>query len=300
MSKKQFIKRYSLIITRLRRSNASWEEIQKFLAQQSELDEEEYTMSIRTFQRDLQEILSLYQIEISYDRSQNKYEITQDDNDNRNERLMESFEIFSALNMSQNLKNQLIVEKRKPLGTENMNGLLGGIKNHFKVQFKYEKYMDNTAKKNDRTVFPLALQEARNRWYLVAKDSSDGLVKTFGLDRISELEISKSTFDYPVSFNLNEHFKNAFGIISSEKAPQKVVLEFSTEQANYIKSLPLHHSQIVVSEYTNTTLIELYLCPTYDFVMELLSMGKEVKVLEPKSLQDEIIVKLKETLNNYN
>jgi predicted DNA-binding transcriptional regulator YafY len=33
--------------------------------------------------------------------------------------------------------------------------------------------------------------------------------------------------------------------------------------------------------------------------MELMSMGKEVKVIEPKGLREEIIEKLKASLNSY-
>ncbi|WP_455423274.1 WCX domain-containing protein [Flavobacterium gawalongense] len=46
--------------------------------------------------------------------------------------------------------------------------------------------------------------------------------------------------------------------------------------------------------------MELYMSPTYDFVMELLSMGAEVKVLEPRILQDEMKKKLLNALNLYN
>lgn len=299
MSKKQFIKRYSLVINRLRKGPASFEEIQTFLAQQSALDEEKYTMSKRTLQRDLKEILSLYNIEIKSNRSQNRYEIIEDENDDRSERLMESFEILSALNLSKNLQNHLIIEKRKPLGTEHMHGLLHAIKNQLQVQYNYEKYWDSQGETKERTVFPLALKEARNRWYLIAQDPIDGVVKNFGLDRISNLEISNTKFIYPIAFNIEEQFKHTFGIINSEKEAQKIILKLSNAQANYIKSLPLHHTQKVVSEDESKCTIELYLCPTYDFVMELMSMGKEVKVLEPKELQEEIISKLKASLNSY-
>ena len=40
--------------------------------------------------------------------------------------------------------------------------------------------------------------------------------------------------------------------------------------------------------------------PTYDFVMELLSIGAEVKVLEPESLKQEMKTKLLNALNLYN
>jgi predicted DNA-binding transcriptional regulator YafY len=40
--------------------------------------------------------------------------------------------------------------------------------------------------------------------------------------------------------------------------------------------------------------------PTYDFVMELMSIGAHVKVIEPQSLKKEMIKKLEATLNNMN
>jgi predicted DNA-binding transcriptional regulator YafY len=277
MSKKQFIKRYSLVINRLRNAPTTFEEIQKFLSIQSDIDEEKYTMSKRTLQRDINEIASLYDIEIASTRSTKKYEIIEDENDDRNERLMESFEIFSALNWSKNLKNHLIVEKRRPLGTEHMHGLLHAIKNQLQVQCNYEKYWDSQGVKSQRTLFRLALKEARNRWYLIAQDPIDAVVKNFGLDRISVLQILNTKFKHPSDYNIDEQFRDAFGIISTEKEAQKVVLELTIAQANYIKSLPLHHSQKVISENESTCTIQLYLRPTYDFVMELMSMGKEVK-----------------------
>lgn len=298
MSKKQFLKRYLLIINKLRKNSCSFDEIQKHLKQQSEFDEENYEVSIRTFQRDIKEIGSMYNIEISYNRSENVYEILQDVNEYRNERLMESFELFNALNLSNSLQSHIVVEKRKPLGTEHMHGLLHAIKNHLEISFTHEKYWDDEYKKS-RTVYPLSLKEARNRWYLVAKDPKDGVVKTFGLDRISDLHITTKRFTYPLDYSHDEKFKYSFGIITNEVKPQKIKIALSIEQANYIKTLPLHYSQKVISEDENECVIELYMSPTYDFVMELLSMGSEIKILEPKSLQEEIKVKLLKTLKQY-
>lgn len=70
-------------------------------------------------------------------------------------------------------------------------------------------------------------------------------------------------------------------------------------QADYIKSLPLHHSQTIVSEDETECIIELFMSPTYDFQMELLSLGKEVKVQEPESLKNKMIEMLEATLKQY-
>jgi predicted DNA-binding transcriptional regulator YafY len=53
--------------------------------------------------------------------------------------------------------------------------------------------------------------------------------------------------------------------------------------------LPLHHSQKELINNEDEYRIELLLHPTYDFVMELMSIGAHVKVIEPQSLKKEMI-----------
>jgi predicted DNA-binding transcriptional regulator YafY len=177
--------------------------------------------------------------------------------------------------------------------------LLHAIQHQVEVRFEYEKFWGFAHEKNQRLLRPLVLKEARQRWYLIAEDPNDGAIKSFGLDRISDLEISSRRFEYPNSFNAEEKFKHAFGIISGEEAPEKIRLWLTREQGNYIKSLPLHASQKIVSETDSEIIIELFVCPTHDFVMELLSMGANVKVLEPKSLQKKVKARLLEAVGLY-
>jgi predicted DNA-binding transcriptional regulator YafY len=299
MSKKQFIKRHHLIINKLRSNPCSFKDLQDYLEKHSIDDEENYVISKRTFERDVNEIREIYKTDIEYNRSQNVYEITQDADEVKTDRLIESFQIFNALSISDSVSNHIIIEKRKHFGTDNMHGLLHAIKNQLEIRFTHEKFWKETNKKQTRLVFPLALKEARNRWYLVVQDPKDSVYKTFGLERISDLEISRKKFDYPKDFDPDVKFKYSFGIITDGTKPVKIKLWLSHNQANYVKSLPLHHSQIVISENESDCIIELYISPTYDFVMELLSMGSEMKVLEPKILQEEIKSKLLQTLNLY-
>jgi proteasome accessory factor B len=181
-----------------------------------------------------------------------------------------------------------------------MNFLIHAIKNQLEVNFLHEKYWDEDQDRKLRTVHSIALKEARGRWYLIALDTKDTRIKTFGLDRIFDLEITRKKFEPIKNYNPEEVFQHSFGILSDENEPQKVVLSFTFEQGKYAKSLPLHHSQKVVIDDENEYRIELVIHPTYDFVMELLSMGAEVKVLEPQSLKEEMKSKLLNALNLYN
>ncbi len=299
MSKKHFIKRLILIINKLRKESFSFEEIQRYLSEHTYDDSENYDISLRTFQRDLKEIYLIFNIDIILIRSEGKYKIIRDMDDKKTDRLLECFTIFDAISSTEILSKDIFVENRRPLGTEHMLELLKAIKNKFQVEFTHEKFWKENAEKQTRTVYPLALKEARNRWYLVAKDSKDRVIKTFGLDRISDLEITRRNFEAPSDFDVGKKFEHSFGIISEGTTPEKIRLCFSHRQADFIKSFPLHHSQTIVSENENECIIELFLSPTYDFVMELLSIGKEVKILEPESLKSKMIAMLEETLKQY-
>lgn len=298
MSKREALNRHRLIISKLRRAPSNFETMKSFIELESEILGEPIAFSIRTFQRDISEIASLYDIEIKCNRSTKLYEIQFEGNVNHNERLMEAFETFTALNLSDGLSNHFIVEKRKPLGTQHLYGMLHAIKNCVVISFTYEKYFDEFT--TNRTVNAIAIKEARNRFYLLALDTKDDKIKAFALDRITDLKIMQQKFLLITNYNPEIAFEHSFGIMASnDKQPQKIVLQFTPNEAKYVKSLPFHHSQKLIIETKENSIFEFYLFPTYDFIMELLSIGEKVKVLAPESLKKEMIEKLTMTINQY-
>lgn len=298
MSRQETTQRQRIIINKLSRKPSTFEEIQKALLYQEDITDYRLTCSIRTFQRDLKEIESLYEIEIKYDKGQKVYAITYDGREAHSERLMETFDLYNAIKVDNSFGNHLIFEKRKALGTEHMYGLLHAIKNRKHVLFMYEKFYD--ASLSERKVRPLAIKEARSRWYLLAADTKDDVIKSFGLDRVTDLEISREGFEPFEDFNPEKQYRHSFGIINGagEKA-EKIVLSFTPFEGRYIKSLPLHHSQEVIEENEEETQFQFYLAPTYDFIQEVLSYGDQVKVLEPAYLVEKIKKRLQNSLDNY-
>jgi hypothetical protein len=111
--------------------------------------------------------------------------------------------------------------------------------------------------------------------------------------------VSKAGFKLKQRFNLKEHFKNAFGIMNLEEEPEKVVIRSTKEQAEYLKSSPLHHSQQIQKETEKSVYFTYDLYPTYDFIQEILSYGNQVKVTEPKSLMEKIKETLKQSISQY-
>jgi predicted DNA-binding transcriptional regulator YafY len=298
MSVRESIARYSLIIKKLRKNSASFAEIFDYLSYESELQGYNFSVSKRTFQRDLADIRSLYNIDIQFDLSRKGYSIQSAEQPGLSERILEAFDMLNALNLSDRLSDNIYFEKRKPSGTENLYGLLHSIKNQLQIKFTYQKFWEDES--TLRHVEPYALKEFRYRWYILAKDLKDNQVKSFALDRVSELDITKNQFQLPVDFNVNEHYKYCFGIVSpNEHKPEEIILSFDPIQGKYIKTLPLHESQQVLIDTEDEFRIKLTLFITHDFFMELLSYGDKVRVIKPESLINDLKSTFKKGLNLY-
>jgi len=294
MSKRGYISRYLLILKKLKvKPYSAYEELQAYIDHQFEyLQMQDDTLNIgfskRTLQRDIKDIRNVFGIDIIYSKSQKGYFISQNEAENMSfQRMMEAFDMFNSLNLAQDLTPYIHLEKRRPQGTENLYGLLHAIKNRLRIKFAYQKFWEEAP--SQRQVKPYALKEFKNRWYLLANDGKDANIKTFALDRLTSLEISNQCFEYPENYSVEQNFRYCFGIISSnEEEPQDILLSFEPFQGKYIKTLPLHHTQEIIIDNEKELKIKLKLHLTHDLLMELLSFGDNMKVIEPKSLTNQI------------
>jgi len=303
MKKDFYLTRYALIIKRLESSPATYSQLEDYLLNSFEFQDADIkSYSIRTLQRDIREILGLFNLSIhNKKKGDNRYYIESRpimEVDEYNQKLLESFQVSNALNLHPDFSNFIFFESRKPTGVEHFYDLFFAIRNKRVVTFEHYNYKNKLM--TSRKVHPLALKESKDRWYLIAIDTKDKALKSFGLDRINYLDVDKNKFREKHSYNFREHFKNAFGVMNlTEQNPQKIVLKCTKHQGEYIKSFPLHQSQQETKATLEETFFEFFLHPTYDFMQEILSYGKEVTVLEPKTLVDDIRNHLQESLNRY-
>jgi predicted DNA-binding transcriptional regulator YafY len=284
MARLDALTRYIRIIQKLKRNPADFQQIADYLEQESEISGLDLHLSQRTLQRDIIDIRTIFGIDIVNNRSTKKYYIADDEPSEMTDRMMEAFDTFNALNISERLSAHIHFESRKPQGTENLYPLLNAIRKKVRVRFAYYNFEDDIT--TQREADPYALKEFRNRWYLLARESAEEPVKSFALDRLSELEVTKKRLCAPGDeFDVHQHYKHSFGIIASNGAqPEEIVLSFAAFQGMYIKSLPLHATQEIIEDNDDELRIRLRLCITHDFVMELLSYGAELKVIAPQAL----------------
>jgi len=86
------------------------------------------------------------------------------------ERIIEAVETINAISLSNSVSNKLLLEKKRASGSEHLHGLLHAIENKLVIQFEHQSYWKEGATK--RTVEPIAIKEAQNRWYLICFDVS--------------------------------------------------------------------------------------------------------------------------------
>jgi len=286
MSKRIFLSRYIIIINKLKKAPASFKEITDVLEKETDLQGDVFTISKRTFQRDLDEIRSLYNIDIVYNYSERAYCIVDEPQSDANIRMLEAFDLFQAMKLSENVSQHICFEKRQSQGTQYLLNLLQAVKNQQVIEIIYQKFW--TDKPSKKILQPLAIKESRGRWYLVANVEGENHLRTFGLDRIHDLILRKQGFNSP-PFDVNAYYHDCFGIIRPEVGePEEIILSFTPLQGQYVKTYPLHHSQKLLIENKMETHFSLFLHITFDFIQELLSHGNTLKVISSQSLIEEM------------
>ena len=279
---------------------ASYEEVLKHLEEKfyTESFEGELAFSEKTFKRDRNLLQELFGIEIGFKRSTMTYQILDDAFSESSQTVFDNLLLANAYKQTVNHGEIMFFEKRQASGLHLLDGIVYAIKNSIIISFNYTKYWEGIPHK--KVIEPYALKEFRNRWYLLANecDGKDFFLKTFGLDRISEFEVSKSTFKKQ-TVDIDAMFVNSFGIISTlNETPMNIEISFDSEQGNFVKSLPLHHSQRIVVDNEKELKIELTLCPTYDFYQELLTHSERILSISPKSVREEYVRFLETGIKN--
>ena len=111
-------------------------------------------------------------------------------------------------------------------------------------------------------------------------------LKLFGVERISNLQILADTFERDETIDIDNLFKDCFGIWNQEDIPvEDIVLSYSALDGRFLQSVPLHHSQTILTDTESEFRISVRLRITNDFVMELLSRSTSLTVIKPVSLR---------------
>lgn len=283
MKIKDIVIRHLKVIECLRKPS-SYKEVVRYLEQKGILN----GMSQKTFERVRKDIYDIYDIEIVYNPSKFKYEIINNEHIYSSlAKSLERAELCHHMAFVNQLSDRVVYEKREKKEEGVMEKILSSLVNYESLSFQY--YSFSTEEMTFRIVLPLGVKEFKYRWYLIGKGISDGKIRCYCIDRMMNLDLVAYDMPQGRQFNTIDYFKYAYGVIfTSMDKPEDIVLSFTDTQAEYILSRPMHHSQKILMDHDSKVLIQYTFYPTYDFIMDLLSMGDQVEVISPESLREEI------------
>jgi predicted DNA-binding transcriptional regulator YafY len=182
-------------------------------------------------------------------------------------------------------------------GIQYFEPIVSAIENKEVLRLYYLPFYEDKPYFNE--VHPYLLKEHGSRWYLVGLNAFKDKVRTYALDRIRDLQVASGSRYTPPSFDTEDYFKYAIGIIAPEGVPPLIKLEVQRTQAQYLITRPWHDSQNIEEENEEHIVFSFRVHPTYEFRSLVLSLGKDGTILEPPSLREEIKNELENMLKHY-
>jgi len=271
------------------------------------LRDNDFLISPRTFDRDLERIRADFGLVILYDKQKDGYYIHKD----KSVKVASFFkfleivtvaDIFSAsLKDSSKILDYVSFDDSKSFkGVHNLKSILIAISLNQQIRFVHENYANKTLK--DYIISPLLLKEYENRWYVIGIPDETNEIRTFGLDRITNIILGETTSirktDYKQQLAI---FNSIIGLDYENSKPIEIRLRVNELHINYMRSLPIHHSQVIhdTKNEEGQHFVDFFLVPNYEFKSQVLKMGVEAVVISPETLKVEIKGMLKAALKQY-
>jgi predicted DNA-binding transcriptional regulator YafY len=257
-------------------------------------------LSRTTFYRLRQAIEDMFGIRIECD-NQHQYFIsnpeTLKDNSTQNW-MLRTLTVNSLLLDGLSIKDQLLLEDI-PAGLEHLETVINAIKDHHTLRMSYKKFSDSEP--YSTLIEPYCLKLFHQRWYLLGKsDRKKGNLAIYALDRMTELTETDHNFKMDPRFDAESYFHDYFGVIPDQTVKsERIVLRAYSPMDNYLRTLPLHHSQKEIATEKQSALFEYYVAPTHDFIQAILKEGHELEVIEPQSLRKTIHNELAKAIKRY-
>lgn len=209
-------------------------------------------------------------------------------------------------------RNQIISFSNNPyLQNSNLLGtLFDMISNEVVICLSYHTFTDATVRSID--FHPYLLKQYNDRWFLLGAADSDKKILTFALDRIDNVEPLPDKKYEECSEDLYERFEDIVGVSLYEDRPvEHIMCWVSDTSKGYVDTKPIHGSYTPLKGESELKLRNDYpqleggmfftldCIPNYELIRELCSYGKELIVLEPSSIQDEIYKRISEMDEKY-
>ncbi len=210
--------------------------------------------------------------------------------------LLDAANMQGVLHDNRDISRRIHIEP-VPSARQFLSDVLNAIRYSRRLSFSYASFA-RARPDNDIIFEPYFVKLFRQRWYMVGRRVYDEEIRTYSLDRVTDLTVLSHTFDMPEEPSVDTFFADLFGITQSHASAQNIKLKVNLRAAKYIRVLPLHESQRE-EQFSEFSIFNFRMKLTDDLLRHLLSLGADVEVLQPAALRLMMINALKETLLLY-
>ena len=225
-------------------------------------------------------------------------------NNSLNNWLFNTISLMNLLDDRETLKDRILLEDIPSSNDkDHLQVILEAMEQNRRISFNYIKYYNNPEHKPEliEGAEPYCVKLFERRWYVLCHTNklTDKGMRTLSLDQISDLKLLKSTFKLPKNFNAEDYFKDVYGITTGMNgAFSTIKVKVDAARANYIRALPLHHSQ-EEEQHEEYSIFTYKLRPANDFYQALLHEGEFLEVLEPAEVREAMKEKIGKMMKRY-
>ncbi len=125
--------------------------------------------------------------------------------------------------------------------------------------------------------------------YIFGWREPPGAIRTFKVERIERVEITRERYSIPDDFTPLELLRNAWGIWYTEAEPVEVVLRFSARVAQRVKETRWHASEEVSEESDGSLVWRARIAEPREMLNWVRGWGSDVEVLKPEEVRREMV-----------
>ena len=221
--------------------------------------------------------------------------------------IIEKLELFAGSHRSRELSRQVYVEDRvktvNPASIYSIDSIHTAINESRKLSFKYFDY-NGEKKKVFRhggepyTVSPCALLWDDEKYYLVAYDEAEEIIKNFRVDKMQDATVLASPMKQGAAldnFNPADYSRKIFGMYGGRE--ELVTLECREKLAGIIIDRFGTDPVFIKTDFGFKFSIRVMVSPT--FFAWVLGFGEDMRILSPDSVKEKFAENLRKISTNY-
>lgn len=211
-------------------------------------------------------------------------------------------DLYAGMDDEDKVRIIQIGESYNESGQQHIEKIYEAIKNKTAIAVLYNKGPNSM---NWRIISPYILKEYRNQWYMVgySKDSSRGPSSSvYALSKIESLRmLDKEQYIIDPKFNADDYFRYCLGVYHDLENPPVVVrLKFNGELlVQHLKTHKLHSTMQIISCTDMEIVVSMEVYDKIELDSLILGYGASVEVLEPAHIRNRVIQTLKSNLAIY-